>query len=203
MKLVGSKTSPYVRKARVLLAEKQLPFEFVPENVWDAATRIGDFNPLGKVPALVTDEGEHLYDSPVIAEYLDAMGAGARLIPASGLERARVKRDEALGDGLADAGITVFLERKRDASRQDAAWIARQLGKMEAGFVALARELGQKAYVRGEAMTLGDVACGCALFWAEFRLPELGWRAKHPGLDAWAKRLEARPSFATTRPQDA
>ena len=203
MKLVGSKTSPYVRKARVILAEKQLPFEFVPENVWDAATRIGDFNPLGKVPALVTDEGEHLYDSPVIAEYLDAMGGGARFIPAAGLERARVKRDEALGDGIADAGITVFLERKREAARQDPAWIARQLGKMEAGMAALARELGRKPYVRGEAMTLGDVACGCALFWAEFRLPELAWRTKHPALDAWAKRLEARPSFATTRPQDA
>jgi glutathione S-transferase len=203
MKLVGSKTSPYVRKARVILAEKQLAFEWVPENVWDAATRIGDFNPLGKVPALVTDEGDHLYDSPVIAEYLDSMGGGIRFIPAAGIERARVRRDEALGDGIADAGITVFLERKREASRQDPAWIARQLGKVEAGIAALARELGGKAYLGGEAMSLGDVACGCALFWSEFRLPELGLRAKHPAVAAWAKRLEARPSFASTRPQDA
>ena len=203
MKLVASKTSPYARKARVILAEKQLPFEFVPENVWDAATRIGDFNPLGKVPALVTEEGEHLFDSPVIAEYLDSLGGGARLIPGTGLERARVKRDEALGDGIADAGITVFLERKRDAARQDAAWIARQLGKMDTGIAAIARELGQKPFLRGDAMTLGDIACGCALFWAEFRMPELGWRVKHPSLDAWAKRLESRASFASTRPQDA
>ncbi len=202
MKLVASKTSPYARKIRVILAEKALAFDFVPENVWDAATRIGEFNPLGKVPALVTDEGEHLFDSPVIAEYLDPLG-GSRLIPAAGMERARVKRDEALGDGIADAGITAFLERKRDAARQDAAWIARQVGKVESGIAALARELGSNQYVRGDAITLGDIACGCALFWAEFRMPELGWRAKHPNLDAWAKRLEARPSFATTRPQDA
>lgn len=202
MKLVASKTSPYARKIRVILAEKRLPFEFVAENVWDAATRIGDFNPLGKVPALVTDEGETLFDSPVIAEYLDALAAPA-LIPAAGIERARVRRQEALGDGIADAGITVFLERKREAARQDAAWIERQLGKVRAGMAALSRELGDKPFLGGAAPLLGDVACGCALFWAEFRMPELGWRATHPNLDAWAKRLEARPSFASTRPQDA
>jgi glutathione S-transferase len=202
MKLVASKTSPYARKVRVILAEKKLAFEFVPENVWDPATRIRDYNPLGKVPALVTDEGETLFDSPVIAEYLDGLG-GTCLLPASGIERARVKRQEALGDGIADAGIAVFLERKREAARQDAAWMKHQLGKVENGLAALARELGDKPHLGGEVPSLGDIACGCALFWAEFRMPELGWRAKHPTLDAWAKRLEARPSFASTRPQDA
>ena len=202
MKLVASKTSPYARKIRVILAEKKLAFEFVPENVWDPATRILDFNPLGKVPALVTDEGDALFDSPVIAEYLDGLG-GTRLIPGAGLERARVKRQEALGDGIADAGIAVFLERKRDAARQDGVWIGRQLTKVDNGIAALARELGDKPFLGGDAPSLGDIACGCALFWAEFRIPELGWRAKQPSLDSWAKRLEARPSFASTRPQDA
>jgi glutathione S-transferase len=202
MKLVASKTSPYARKVRVILAEKKLPFDFHPENVWDAATRIADFNPLGKVPALVTDEGETLFDSPVIAEYLDGLG-GTRFIPAAGIERARVKRQEALGDGIVDAGITVFLERKREAARQDGAWMDRQVGKVNSGIAALAKELGDRHFLGGDAPSLGDIACGCALFWAEFRLPEIGWRAKHPKLDAWAKRLEARPSFASTRPQDA
>jgi glutathione S-transferase len=202
MKLVASKTSPYARKIRVILAEKQLPFELVVENVWDPATRILDFNPLGKVPALVTDEGETLFDSPVIAEYLDGLG-GERFLPAGGIERAKVKRQEALGDGIVDAGIGVFLERKREAARQDGAWMERQLGKVRSGTAALARELGDRQFLGGNAPSLGDIACGCALFWAEFRLPELGWRAKHPSLDAWAKRLEARPSFASTRPQDA
>jgi glutathione S-transferase len=202
MKLVASKTSPYARKVRVILAEKKLPFDFHAENVWDPATRIADFNPLGKVPALVTDEGETLFDSPVIAEYLDGLG-GSRLIPAAGLERARVKRQEALGDGIADAGITVFLERKREAARQDGGWIDRQIGKVNAGIAALSRELGDRQFLGGDTLSLGDIACGCALFWAEFRMPELGWRAKHANLDAWAKRLEARPSFASTRPQDA
>jgi glutathione S-transferase len=202
MKLVASKTSPYARKIRVILAEKQLPFEFVPENVWDAATRIGSYNPLGKVPALVADDGEQFFDSPVIAEYLDSMGT-PRFIPAGGMERVRVKQDEALADGIMDAGILAFLERKREAARQDPAWIARQLGKAEAGIAALAKQLGSQQYLRGNEITLGDITAGCALLWLEFRLPEVGWRAKHPSLDALAKRLEARPSFAGTRPQDA
>jgi len=202
MKLVASKTSPYARKVRIVLAEKQLPFEFVQDNVWDAATKVPQFNPLGKVPALVTDEGDPLYDSPVIVEYLDSLGS-PRFIPAGGIERARVKRDEALADGIMDAGITIFLERKREAARQDANWLARQQGKVEAGIAALAQQLGDAQYLRGNEMTLGDITAGCALFWVEFRLPEIAWRAKHANLAAWAKRLEARPSFAGTRPQDA
>jgi glutathione S-transferase len=200
MKLIASKTSPYARKVRVLLAEKNLPFEFVADNVWDAATRVPQFNPLGKVPVLVTDAQEALYDSPVIAEYLDTLGSPA-FIPASGIERIRVRRDEALGDGVTDAGITIFLERKRDAPRQDAAWIARQKGKVEAGIAVIARELGEKPFLRGSNPTLGDIACACGLLWLEFRLPEFAWRAQHANLKAWAERLESRPSFSATGPQ--
>ena len=202
MKLVGSKPSPYVRKVRVILAEKNLPYEFVLENVWDAASKITQFNPLGKVPALVTDADDTLFDSPVIAEYLDTLAA-PRLIPATGIERARVRSYEALGDGIADAGITMFLERKRAPERQDTAWIARQTSKVEAGIAAVAKTLGEKPFLHGAELTLGDVACGCALFWLEFRLPEFDWRARHPHLKAWAERLDARASFSSTRPQAA
>src|SRR5258706_1091495 len=148
MKLVGSKPSPYVRKVRVILAAKNLPYEFVLENVWDAASKITQLNPIGKVPALVTDAGDTLFDSPVIAEYLDTLAA-PRLIPATSIERARVRCDEALGDGIADAGITMFLERKRDPQRQDAAWIARQTGKVEAGIAAVAKALGERPFLHG------------------------------------------------------
>ena len=138
MKLVGSKTSPYVRKIRVILAEKKLAFDFVEESAWTAETTVPRYNPLNKVPALVMDDGEAIYDSAVISEYLDAISGGG-LIPAGAAERARARRDEALGDGIADAGITAFLERKREAARQDPAWIARQLDKVNAG-IARARE---------------------------------------------------------------
>ena len=118
MKLLASKTSPYARKIRVLLAEKQLAFEFVEESAWNADTTVPRYNPLNKIPVLVTDDGTNLYDSSVIAEYLDPLGAPS-FIPPAGIERARVRRDEALGNGITDAGIAIFLERKREAARQD------------------------------------------------------------------------------------
>jgi glutathione S-transferase len=200
MKLIGSKTSPYVRKVRVIMAERKIAHQFVEESAWTAETTVPRYNPLNKVPALQLDDGECFYDSPVIAEYLDSI-SGGKLIPASGIERARAKRDEALGDGIADAGITAFLERKREASRQDATWIARQMDKVNAGIGALAKRLGSDAYLGGTEPNLGDIACACALFWAEFRMPELGWRDAHPNLKAWAERMETRASFAATRPQ--
>jgi glutathione S-transferase len=198
MKLVGSKTSPYVRKIRVLLAEKQLGYEFVEENPWSAETQVTLYNPLTKVPALVLDDGEMLYDSSVIAEYVDSL-PGIQFIPASLPERVRVRRDEALGDGIADAGIAIFLERKRAPALQDAAWTARQRGKVEAGIAALAKSVASNPSPGARRMTLGDIACGCALFWVEFRLPEIRWR-DDPALKAWAENLESRASFAATRP---
>jgi len=199
MKLVGSRTSPYVRKVRVILAEKNLPFEFLEENAWSADTTVPRYNPLNKVPALVMDDGEAIYDSAVIAEYLDALSGGG-LIPTGAAERARVRRDEALGDGIADAGITTFLERKREAARQDPAWIRRQIDKINAGIAALARTLGTRQYLGGAQPNLADIACACALFWVEFRMPEIGWRDAHPDLRAWAGRMESRPAFQSTRP---
>ena len=197
MKLLGSKTSPYVRKIRVLLAEKQIAFEFVEDNVWSPDTKVPPHNPIGKVPALILGDGEALYDSRVIAEYLDAL-PGAQFIPTPVLERVRVRRDEALGDGITDAGIAIFLERKREAARQDPAWIARQSGKVRSGVAALSKAIAANP-MDARRITLGDIACGCALFWLEFRLPEFGWR-EDPVLEAWARTLESRASFSSTRP---
>jgi glutathione S-transferase len=195
MKLIGSKTSPYVRKVRVLIAEKNIACEFVEENAWAADTKVPQFNPLNKVPALVLDDGESIYDSGVIAEYLDTL-PGASFIPKDARSRALVRRDEALGDGISDAGITMRLEGQREAARQDAAWIARQRSKVEAGIAAVSKSVGSR---RGAATTLGDIACACSLFWLEFRFPEIRWR-DDPVLKAWAENLEKRPSFATTKP---
>jgi glutathione S-transferase len=198
MKLIGSKTSPYVRKIRVLLAEKQLQYEFVEDDVWSPDSAAPKYNPVGKVPAMILDDGEYLYDSPVIAEYVDSL-PGVNFIPAPVPERVRVRRDEALGDAIADAGIAIFLERKREASRQDPAWVARQSGKVNSGLAALSRAVAAKPSTGARRMTLGDIACGCALFWLEFRLPEFRWR-EDAVLKAWAENLESRASFAATRP---
>lgn len=199
MKLVGSKTSPYVRKVRVILAEKDLPFDFVEESAWNAGTTVPRFNPLNKVPALVMDDGDSIYDSSVITEYLDAISGGT-LLPAAPGDRARVRCLEALGDGIADAGIAAFLERKRDAARQDPAWIARQMDKVNAAVAALSGHLAGRQYLGGAQPNLGDIACACAIFWAEFRMPEIGLRAQYPNLKGWAERMESRPAFQATRP---
>jgi glutathione S-transferase len=195
MKLIGSKTSPYVRKVRVILAERTIAHEFVDDNVWSPDTKVTPFNPLTKVPALVLDDGETLYDSRVIAEYLDALSGGG-FVPKDARARAIVRRDEALGDGICDAGILARLERQRDAARQDPAWIARQLGKVDQGVKAVSRIVGARS---AAPMTLGDIACACALLWVDFRMPELGWR-KDPALRMWIEPIEARASFSATKP---
>jgi glutathione S-transferase len=195
MKLIGSKTSPYVRKVRVILAEKAVAFEFAEENVWAADTTVTALNPLTKVPTLVLDDGEPIYDSRVIAEYLDTL-PGVSFLPKDARARALARRDEALGDGIADAGILCRLELQRDPARQDPAWIARQMGKVEAGIAAVSRSLAAR---KGGALTLGDIACACALLWVDFRMPQLAWR-KDAALKAWIEVIERRASFASTKP---
>lgn len=196
MKLIGSKTSPYVRKVRVILAEKNLPCEFVEENVWAADTKMAQFNPLVKVPALLLDDGKPIFDSGVITEYLDALPGGPKFIPADARARALVRTEEALGDGISDAGILMRLERQRDAARQDPGWIARQQSKVEAGIAAASKAVASHP---AGTITLGDIALACALLWVDFRMPETGWR-KDAALKAWIERLESRPSFANTKP---
>ncbi len=200
MKLVASYTSPYARKVRIVMTEKRIECEFVPENVWSADTQVGLYNPLGKIPVLVLDDGLSLYDSRVITEYLDGLTPVSRLIPENGRDRVLVKRWEALGDGITDAAIAVFLERKRPEAQQSKEWIDRQLGKVDAGIAAAARELGDKDFCHGTAITLGDISLGCCLLWLEFRLPQIKWCESHPGLKAWIEKIEARPSFAETVP---
>ena len=201
MKLHGSKTSPYVRKVRIVMIEKRIDADFVEDNVWSADTRVTQHNPLTKVPVLVLDDGTALYDSRVIVEYLDGITPVSRLIPDGGRERALVKRWEALGDGIGDAGIAMFLERKRGQGAQDKDWIARQRGKVDVGIAAAARELGDREYCHGLSLSLGDISLGCSLLWLEFRLPEIDWRANHPALKKWIARLETMPSFIETKPQ--
>lgn len=200
MKLIASYTSPYARKVRIVMAEKRIECEFVEDNVWSAEPKSALYNPLTKIPVLLLDDGISLYDSRVITEFLDGVTPVSRLIPEGGRERALVKRWEALGDGIADAGIALFLERKRPAAEQGKDWIQRQTGKVESGIAAAARELGDRKFCHGENLTLGDIALACSLGWLEFRLPEMTWRLNHPSLAAWLERIESRPSFVDTKP---
>ncbi|GAB1385446.1 glutathione S-transferase N-terminal domain-containing protein [Melaminivora sp.] len=203
MKLIGSLTSPYVRKVRVVLAEKKLECPFVTEDVWSAQTTIGQDNPLGKVPCLRLEGGEALYDSSVIVEYLDTLSPVGRLIPPPGRERAQVKTWEALADGVLDAAILARLEATwagRSEAQRSPAWIERQLGKVAAGMAELEHGLQHGPWLHGSHLGLADIAAGCTLAWLEFRFPELNWREQHPRLGQLLERLMQRPSFANTRP---
>ena len=202
MKLVASLTSPYARKIRVALAEKSLPFELEVDIPWLADTRVPSYNPLGKVPALVADDGELWFDSPVIAEYLDTL-AGPLLLPADRAAALPVRQAEALADGITDAAVAAFLEGMRPAERQDPASIERQLGKISRGLAALEQRVAQRKGCAGEALSIADIAIGCTLGYLDFRFAHLGWRAAHPQLAAWAAGLLARPSFTTPAPPAA
>ena len=203
LKLIGSLASPYVRKVRIVLAEKKLDYQFVTEDVWAAGTTIGEVTPLGKVPALVLEGGEAVFDSRVIVEYLDTLSPVGKLIPQPGRERAEVKTWEALADGVVDAAILARLEATwahRAEGERSRAWIDRQLGKVHAGIGAMARGLGDKPYCSAIHLSLSDIAVGCALGWLEFRFPDIGWRAEHANLARLADKLALRPSFADTAP---
>ncbi|NMM77192.1 glutathione S-transferase [Acidovorax sp. SRB_14] len=203
MKLIGTTTSPYVRKVRVVMAEKKLDYAFVLDNVWDQDTAIAASNPLGKVPCLVMEGGEAVFDSRVIVEYLDTLSPVGKLIAQQGRERADIKTWEALADGVLDAAILVRLEQTfagRTESERSQAWIDRQLGKVDAGLRAMAQGLGDKPFCSGIHLSLADIAVGCALEWLDFRFPQIAWRAEHPNLARLADKLAQRPSFAETRP---
>ncbi len=204
MKLIGSHSSPYVRKVRVVMAEKKLDYRFIEENVWAPGTSIGQSNPLGKVPCLVMDGGEAVFDSRVIVEYLDTLSPVGRLIPTQGRERAEVKTWEALADGVMDAAILARLESIWDGraeGERSTAWIDYQLGKVRAGLQSMAHGLGDKPFCSGIHPSLSDIAVGCALGWLDFRFPQIDWRGDHPALARLHDKLALRPSFAETLPR--
>ncbi|SFP73692.1 glutathione S-transferase [Nitrosomonas cryotolerans] len=204
MKIIGSLTSPYVRKVRIILAEKQIHYEFSVDNPWDSSTRVSSHNPLGKIPVLIMDNEDILYDSRVIAEYLDSIESpqsAIHLIPRSSYDRTMVKRWEALADGICDAAATIFLERKRPTSQQSHEWIARQQQKIEMGIKAAAVELGDREWCHGHTFTLADIALGCAMDYLTLRFPEIQWRATYANLTGLAGRLTQRTSFIDTAPK--
>ncbi|MEZ5614161.1 MAG: glutathione S-transferase [Rhodocyclaceae bacterium] len=201
MKLIGSLTSPYARKARIVLAEKKIEYEFVPDNPWNADSHVARFNPLGKVPVLVLDDESTLFDSRVIVEYLDSVTPNNRLLPASGRERIRIKRWEALADGVLDAAVAAFLESRRPKKEQSASVIGRQREKIVRSLEMMSEELGEQPWCTGNAFSLADVAVGAALGYLDFRLGDIDWRKQHANLARLFDELMARPSFAETVPQ--
>jgi glutathione S-transferase len=199
--LLATTTSPYARKVRIALAEKKFEYQLQELSPWTGDNPVHTFNPLGKIPVLVLDDGTHLYDSRVIVEYLDTVSPVSRLIPEPSRQRIAVKRWEALADGVCDAAVAIVLEGRRPAAQQSSEWIERQRKKLEAGVAELSSELADKAWCNGEGYSLADIATGCALGYLKFREAETGYAHDFANLNKLAERLAKRGAFADTAPQ--
>lgn len=199
MKLHGTALSPYARKVRLMILEKGMQCEEVLSDLSDPDSAAKRLNPLGKVPVLELDDGTALFDSVVIAEYLEAM-SGPRLIPAVGPQRWQTLTTAALADGLMDAVVTRLLEKRRDLALQsesvfdkEEARVARILGALE----ELANP--ERPFLCGDGLTLADLAVAAAIGYLDFRYPH-DWRATHLNLAAWFEVISLRPSVAQTAP---
>ena len=200
MRLIRAAPSPYARKVRIALAEKQLRFELVTEVPWNQDTSLPRFNPLEKLPVLVLDDGTSWYESNLILEWIERHYPEPRLLPADPDAALAARRALILADGVCDAFLLVFFERQRPPDHQSAPWIARQMRKIEGGIGELARLAGGRRVVVGEALSWGDLGIGCALLYLDLRFPELPWRTRHAELARYVDRLAERPSFRDTLP---
>lgn len=197
MKLFGTPGSPFVRKVRVVLAEKNIACDYIIARASTPDSPVPPFNPLAKIPTLVRDDGRALYDSPVIVEYLDAFGSGPKLIPEDFESRIEVRRWEALADGIAEATVNINHEYREPAEKQRSAeWFARQQSKIDRGLALIEKDLGSNEWCFGGRFTLADIAAGYALDYLDYALPAYEWRGKHPALAKLAVRLAARASFS-------
>jgi len=204
MKLLGTNTSPYVRKTRLVLLEKNIAHTYLIDPPREPGSQVARVNPLGRIPALILDDETCVFDSPVIAEYADTLNDTPVLIPRTdALARMRVKRWEALADGIMDSAVVVRTESMRPPSNQEVAkleadTITRHNDAITRALAYISAQLGQRVWCEGAAITLADLALVSALIYLDLRQPERDWRRTHPNLAAWFSRISERASVRTT-----
>ncbi|MCG6932494.1 MAG: glutathione S-transferase N-terminal domain-containing protein [Gallionella sp.] len=198
MILLGTNTSPYVRKVRLVMLEKHIAHDYLVDPPREPGSQVARVNPLGRIPALILDNETCVFDSPVIAEYADALNDTPILIPRNdALARMRVKRWEALADGIMDSAVVVRTERMRDAEHQLADNIDRNNEAISRALVFASDQLGRNEWCEGSAITLADLALASALIYLDLRQPERDWRSAHPNLAKWFSRISERNSMHT------
>src|ERR1017187_6861240 len=196
MKLLGTLTSPYTRKARIVLAEKKIDYEWVVDSPNAVDSSVPKYNPLARIPVLVLDDETAIFDSPVIVEYLDNLSPNNKLFPQPSRERLDVKRWEALADGVLDAAVAIRLEMQRPKKERSESWIEQQTRVIDASVDFMARQLGDNAWCMGTPFTFADVAVGCALGYVAFRFAEIDWPRRHANVAKVYEKIMQRPSFA-------
>ncbi|MCU6665360.1 putative GST-like protein YibF [compost metagenome] len=202
MKLIGSYTSPFVRKISVLLLEKGITFEFVNEQPYQAENGVAQYNPLGKVPALVTDDGEYWFDSPIIASYIELLDIAPAMVPRDGKAALIVRQTEALADGIMDAALTSVREQARPAAQQSETELLRQREKISRS-LDRCEQLIRDGTLATDSVNLATIAIACAIGYLNFRRVSPGWCVDRPLLVKLAETLFQRESFARTEPPKA
>lgn len=199
MKLLGTDISPYVRKVRLVMLEKNIPHEYLVDAPRDPGSHVAEVNPLGRIPALILDDDSCVFDSPVIAEYLDTLNDTPILIPRDdALARMRVRRWEGLADGILDSALVVRTESLRVPEKQDANVHKLHYDAITRALTYAADLLGEREYCEGDTITLADLALVSTLIYLDLRQPDRDWRGAHPNLSVWFERIAARPSVRTT-----
>jgi glutathione S-transferase len=198
MRLISATPSPYARKVRIALAEKGIPFELVTEVPWNNDTSLPLYNPLEKLPVLLTDDGGSVYESSHILDWIERKYPQPALVPSDDDGYLEAKRVQVVADGACDALVLSFFERARP--EPSAAWLARQMRKVEGGLGDLARTLGDRGFMVRDSFGLGDIATGCVLGYLEVRFPDMLWRERFAVLARFADRMAERASFRDTVP---
>lgn len=198
MKLLGTNTSPYTRKARLVLLEKNIPHAYIVDPPNEPNSLVARVNPLGRIPALILDSETCIFDSTVIAEYADTLNDTPILIPRAGLERMCVRRWEALADGIMDSAVVVRIESMRPPDKQDANIITLHNSSITRALAYAAGQLGGREWFETNAVTLADLALVSVLVYLDLRQSERNWRAAHPNLAEFFTRMCDRPSVQTT-----
>jgi glutathione S-transferase len=199
MKLLGTNTSPYTRKVRLVLLEKNIPHEYLVDAPREPGSLVARVNPLGRIPALILDDETCVFDSPVSAEYADSLNDTPILIPRNDARaRMRVKRWEALADGIMDSAVVVRTERIRPEEKQEPGNITRHNDAVTRALAYASDQLGKREWCEGSAITLADLALASALIYLDLRQPERDWRGAHPKLAAWFTRISGRASVRAT-----
>ena len=195
MKLLGTNTSPYVRKVRMVLLEKNIPHIYLIDPPRESGSQVARVNPLGRIPALILDDETCVFDSPVIAEYVDTLNDTPILIPrTNALARMRVKRWEALADGIMDSAVVVRTESIRPTDKQEPSNISLHNNAITRALSYAAEQIGEKEWCEGSSITLADLALASALIYLNLRQPERDWRREQPNLSAWFTRIGERTS---------
>ena len=198
MKLYGSPTSPYVRKARVLVAEKKLPVEFVNEDPWPSDSPIPARNPLGKVPALEVEPNNYLFESVLVVHYLDHVD-GKTLTPKDPGGYWQAQWWQALGNGMIDAAVARVLESRRPEDKQMQDKVEREEARIRRAVALAEQRFGGGTFLVGNRFTLADLIMGVALQYVDFRFTQ-EWRAEAPNLAKWHASVTQRKSFQDTLP---